>query len=55
MVETGIDLYVKGSNQQVASEDEVVLAQVAGRSIGDESPIDLQGECFRLTVHGGKI
>jgi hypothetical protein len=41
VVETGIDLYVKGSNQQVASEDEVVPAQVAVRSVGDESPIDL--------------
>jgi hypothetical protein len=46
VVETGIDLHVKGSNQQVAREDEVVLAQFAGRCIDDESPIDLRKDRF---------
>jgi hypothetical protein len=41
MVETGINLHVKGSNQLVACEDEVFLTKVAGRCAGDESPIDL--------------
>jgi hypothetical protein len=41
MVEIIIDLHVKGSVQQDAREDEVILAQLARRCVGDESHIHL--------------
>jgi hypothetical protein len=55
MLEAGIDLHVKRSDQQDAYQHAVVHAQVVKWWLHYDAPIRVQGDCRRSDLYGGKI